>query len=268
MRSILQQRRVIAGLLVVIFFAPIAGSSLSAISPSQTKPEQQSSNEIEAEVTHWSALLKSGDQEERRDAVMRLSHIKGDAATSALLPALSDPSPLVRAAAVAALGERADSSVASALAARLSSDKNVFVRKTAAYALGKFSGTERTASLIAALRDKEPEVRGAAAVSLGDHADAAAIGPLTAALADKNAFVRAQAARALGVNGRAATQEVPALIALLASDTDGEVRRQAAIAIASIGDRSALPALERAARDSDPYLAQAARASIKMIEGK
>jgi HEAT repeat protein len=53
---------------------------------------------------------------------------------------------------------------------------------------------------------------------------------------------------------------------LLASDEDLEVRRQAATALGSIGERSALSALERAARDSDPYLVQAALASIKILQ--
>lgn len=70
------------------------------------------------------------------------------------------------------------------------------------------------------------------------------------------------------MNGSVATQVVPTLIGLLASDQDGEVKRQAAIALGSIGDRSALQALDRATHDSDPYLAQAALDSIRMMERK
>ena len=90
--------------------------------------------------------------------------------------------------------------------------------------------------------------------------------PLAAALSDKSAFVRAQTARALGVNGSAARQAVPTLIGLLASDRDAEVKRQAATALGSIGDHSALQSLDRATHDSDPYLAEAARDSIRMME--
>jgi HEAT repeat protein len=267
MEPIVQHRRlIIAGLHVVLILAPIVASSFPSVSPSLPQINQRQSREIETEVAHWSAQLKSGDPEERREAAMKLSRIEGSAATSSLVSALTDPSPLVRGAVVASLGERADTSVASPLAARLTSDKDAFVRKTAAYALGRFSGTERTAALLAALKDKDPEVRGAAAVSLGDHAESAAVVPLAAALSDKNAFVRAQAARALGVNGSAARQTVPTLIGLLASDHDGEVKRQAATALGSIGDHSALQALDRATHDSDPYLAQAARDSIRMME--
>lgn len=268
MQPVVQHTRFITGLLVVVVFARIVGSSSSSIAPWQPQISQRHSREVEAEVAHWSALLKSSDQEERSEAAMRLSHLDGEAAVSALVSALTDTSPGVRALVVAGLGERSDTSVVPLVAARLTSDKDAFVRKIAAYALGSFSGTERTAALIAALKDKDPEVRGAAAVSLGDHADAAAVAPLATALFDKSAFVRAGAAQALGVNGSAATQAVPALIRLLASDPDVEVKRQAATALGSIRDRSALPALERASRDSDSYLAQAARDSIRMIEGK
>ncbi len=264
----MQHTRIITGLLVAIFFARIVGSSFLSIAQSQPQVNQRHSREVEAEVAHWAAQLKSSDQEERREAAMALSRLDGDAAASALVSALTDASPGVRAIVIAGLGERSDTAVVPLVAARLTSDKDAFVRKTAAYALGSFSGTERTTALIAALKDKDPEVRGAAAVSLGDHADAAAIAPLAAALSDKSAFVRARAAHALGVNGSAATQAVSTLIRLLASDQDGEVKRQAATALGSIGDRSALPALERASRDSDPYLVQAARDSIRMIERK
>lgn len=266
MQQVVQHTRLITGLLVVILFARITGSSFPSIAPWQSQINQRHSREIEAEVAHWSAQLKSSHQEERREAAMRLSRLDGDAAVSALVSALTDTSPGVRALVVAGLGERSDTSVVPLVAARLTSDKDAFVRKTAAYALGSFSGTERTAALIAALKDKDLEVRGAAAVALGDHADAVAVAPLAAALYDKSDFVRGRAAQALGVNGSAATHAVPALIRLLASDPDGEVKRQAATALGSIGDRSALPALEVASRESDSYLAVAARDAIRMIE--
>jgi HEAT repeat protein len=68
------------------------------------------------------------------------------------------------------------------------------------------------------------------------------------------------------VNGRAAAQTVPALIALLTKDEDNEVKRQAAGALGQIKDRAALPALERARRDKDPYLVEAAAEAIRLIE--
>ena len=267
MQQVVQHTRLITGWLVVIVFARIVGSGLPSHGP-PPQINQRQSRENEVEVLRWSARLKSSDQEARREAAMMLSGLDGDAAVSALVSALTDASPSVRALVVASLGERPDRSVAPFVAARLTSDKDPFVRKTAAYALGRFSGTERTAALAAALKDKDLEVRGAAAVSLGDHADEAAVEPLAAALSDKSAFVRAQAARGLGVNGSAASRAVSALISLLASDPDVEVKRQAATALGSMGDRSALPALERASRDRDTYLSQTSLDAIRMIGEK
>jgi HEAT repeat protein len=257
--------RVVTGLVVLVCLARINASSFPThASPRQA--DQRHSRETEAEVAHWSAQLKSSDQEERRDAAVKLSGIDGDAALAALTSAVTDVSPGVRALVLAALGERSDISVVALVAARLSSDKDAFVRKTAAYALAGFPGTGRTTALIAALKDKDQEVRGAAAVALGDHPDAAAVEPLAASLLDKSYFVRAQAARALGINRGAAAQAVPTLIRLLASDSDPEVKRCAATALGSIADRSALPALERASQDRDTYLAQDALDSIRKIQ--
>ena len=199
---------------------------------------------------------------------MQLARLKSEAAFRALASAVNDPSPQVRGAVVASLAERGDESAVPILTTLLARDKDQFVRKATAYALGRFHEGERTAALANALRDKDAEVRAAAAISLGDHADAGAVAPLASALSDKNDFVRAQAARALGVNGRAAVQTVPALMALLTKDEDNEVKRQAAAALGQIGDRSSLPALERATRDKDPYLAQAASDAIRLISKK
>ena len=115
-----------------------------------------------------------------------LAALETPAAIPALTSALNDASERVRALALTGLSRLNDSSLVPMIAARLAQDKKPFVRKAAAYALGKFGRTEATAALVAALKDKDIEVRGAAAVALGEYADAAAIAPLTVALADKS----------------------------------------------------------------------------------
>lgn len=187
-------------------------------------------------------------------------------AQPALVGALDDPSERVRAAAATGLGSLGDPAMVEPLAARLAKDKKPFVRKAAAYAIGHFSSHDGTSALVATLKDKDAEVRGAAAVALGRYADAQAVAGLTAALTDKYDFVRARAAHALGVNGRAAAQAVPQLVTLLTSDKDNEVRRQAATSLGLIGERSALPALNQAQHDPDPYLSLAALDAIRRIE--
>jgi HEAT repeat protein len=178
---------------------------------------------------------------------------------------MSDKSEGVVAAAITGLGKLSDQGLVPLLAAPLASDKRVMVRKSAAYALGRFKIPDSTAALLGALRDKDLEVRGAAVVALGEHEDPAVIQPLIQALSDDSAFVREQAARSLGRRGRASASAVPALTRRLESDDATSVRLHAAEALGQIGDRSALPSLERASHDPNPYLSKAALASIKLI---
>ncbi len=255
-----------AAALTLLVVTRIAAVGLTHLSFTHPRKCQQHSSSIDSEVAHWATQLKSSSEEERRDAAIQLARLKGETAFAALGSAVNDTSPRVRAAVVAALAERGDEAAVPILATRLAKDKDTFVRRTIAYALGRFHGSERTTALATALLDKELEIRAAAAVSLGDHPDAGALQPLAGALSDNNAFVRAHAARALGVNGRSAVHTVTALIALLTKDEDPEVRRQAANALGQIGARDALPALHRAKRDRDPYLAETAADAIRLIE--
>jgi HEAT repeat protein len=236
-----------------------ARSAVHAINRSQS---------VEGEIARLSDKLKSSDEEERRDAVRRLAALESPAAT-ALIPAMvNDPSERVRASAIAALGATGDTSSAPAIANRLAQDKSIFVRKTAAYALGRLRTPAATGPLVAALKDKSDEVRGAAAVALGEYKDGAAILPLISALSDKNDFVRGRSARALGINGPAAAAAVPRLIRIIETDKEHYARHEAVIALGMIGDRSALPALTVASRDPSPYISSAALSAIRSIEKK
>jgi len=260
----------VTGLLLLTVLAQAAGLGFGVpySSPSLTQANPKSTREIDSEVSFLLTQLTSSDAEKRRDAVLMLSRVEGAAVTAALLSALTDASPHVRAAAAAASAERNEAVAIPLLIACLTKDKDASVRKQAAYALGGLRGSDRTSALVTALKDKDEEVRGAAAVSLGDHVEPEALAPLTTALSDKNSFVRAEAARALGVNGNTAKSSVSPLIRLLIHDGDNEVKRQVATALGAIGDRSALPALEQAVRASDPYLVQASLDAIRMIEAK
>lgn len=232
----------------------------------QDSPRTQSDNV--AEVERLVARLKSSDEEERYHAAVMLSALGAAEHSAALRLAASDSSERVRAVAVTGLGKTGDAAFAPMLVARLTQDKSPFVRKAAAYGLGNLKTHEGTSALVGALANKDKkyeEVRGAAIIALGKYPDPAAIPDLITALGDKSEFIRARAALALGVNGSAARQAVHALTNRLASDTDNAVRRQAAIALGNIGDRAAIPALDQAQRDPDPYLSRAALDAIKKI---
>lgn len=241
---------------------------------------QQTAAPTEADVERQRQRLSASDEEERRDAIMRLGAMRRAAASRAALVGLSDVSPMVRAvAAKAILSISPDESVAALIP--LVSDKDEFVRREVAYALGLTRSRKATEHLVGLLmNDKEDGVRSAAAVALGDSGDEAGVVSLATVLApqlnsspqanrkiktEKNVFVLRAAAKSLGqIKSRAG---VPALIAALGNDKMvDDIRREAARSLGLIEDPAALPALQTAANSADPYLAEIALASARQIK--
>ena len=255
--------------ILVLFLTLSFSVMLAADSVPRALPQQQPSpnDQLQRETLRLASLLTSGEEEVRIDAVVRLSSLHTSAAAQALASAMSDQSARIRAAAIVGIGNCRDSSFAPIVAARLLEDKIFFVRKCAAYALGKLRSPQSVTALTSALHDKDLEVRGAAAVALGEYEsqDPTTIGALTAALSDRSEFVRERSARALGRYGRTSASAVPSLIRLLTSDPSHGVKLQTAIALGEIGDRSALPSLETATHDKNPYVSRAATEALKRI---
>jgi len=246
-------------------FLSLLCSITSAQTPAQTEIAQQRQR------------LNSSDVEQRRDAVMRLGAMHRPDASRVALSALTDESPLVRATATKAiLSLGAEESVASLLP--LLNDKDEFVRREAAYALGLTRSPAATAALSnLLLNDKEDGVQAAAAVALGHIADEAAVVALVATLApqlsapankkrkpENNPFVLRAAAAALGhIKSRAGTA---ALISVLSNEKlPSDVRRESAKSLGLIGDQAAVPALQAASTAADPYLAAIASEALKNI---
>lgn len=131
----------------------------------------------------------------------------------------------------------------------------------AAGVMGSRSGN---ALLIKGLGDADAGVRALAASSwrsIGGQADAA---PVVALLGDADANVRAQAAATVGglkdASGRVKLE------AMVVSDPDATVRRNAAWALGQIGQRASDQALSAAASDASPLVsgvAKAARLSLR-----
>ncbi|HEU5460508.1 MAG TPA: HEAT repeat domain-containing protein [Pyrinomonadaceae bacterium] len=229
------------------------------------------------EIEKQQRRLSSGDQEERRDAVMRLGTMRLEAASRTALPALKDPSPIIRATATKAILSIGGDESANALIPLLS-DKDEFVRRETAYALGLTKSRNATAALSERLlNDKEDGVRGAAAVALGQIADEAAVVALVGALApelsaplkskrkpEQNVFVLRAAATSLGqIGSRAGTA---ALISALSNEKfPDDVRREAARSLGLIGDPSAESALRIATNSPDPYLSEIAYKAIHRL---
>src|SRR5688500_2537481 len=179
MRTLVTRKRPFSLILVPVYVSLtcmfVFGQSTRSLTPLQIAIEEQRER------------LASTDPEERRDAVMRLGNLHVAEASRAAVPALSDPSPVIRAtAAKAVLSLEPDESVAVLLP--LLKDKDEFVRREAAYALGRTRSRNATAALSERLlTDKEDGVRAAAAVALGDIADEAAVVSLAGTLAPETA---------------------------------------------------------------------------------
>ena len=237
---------------------------------------------LQLQIEKQRVRLGSTEVEERRDALTTLGSMRHHEASRAAVAALNDALPIIRATAASSIlslpGEEAVSHLIPLL-----KDKDEFVRREAAYALGKAgsrSGVSPLSELL--LTDKEDGVRGAAAVALGQIADEAAVVPLSTVLnpqvampaskskknkklpREPNLFVLRAAARSLGQIGSRAGS--PSLILVLQDEkAEDDLRRESAAALGRIGDSSALPSLRAALTARDPYLAEAAKVAIHRI---
>ncbi|HZE68166.1 MAG TPA: HEAT repeat domain-containing protein [Pyrinomonadaceae bacterium] len=232
------------------------------------------------EIEKQQLRLSSAEIEERRDAVMILGAMRHVDASRAALPALADPSAIVRAtAARTILALPAQDTVAALIP--LLADKEEFVRQEAAYALGKTRSRAAVAPLSERLlNDKKAGVRAAAAVALGEIRDESGVMSLIQIISggpaggqekssqknrkEKNEFVLRAAMAGLGqIRSRVA---VPALVAVLAEENlASDVKREAAHALGLIGDPAAVPALQAASADIDPYLSRTAVEALRRI---
>ena len=133
---------------------------------------------------------------------MQIRNLETAEASRIAIPALRDKSEIVRATAAASVvflpKDEAAQNVTPLLA-----DKKPFVRREAAFALGKIRNPNTINSLLqVSQKDKVTEVRNAAIVALGAIGDAAAVGELIKILQrkpqTKEEFTRRSAARAVG----------------------------------------------------------------------
>jgi HEAT repeat protein len=208
---------------------------------------------------------------------MRHGSLRIAAASRAALPGLQDAEAIVRATTAKAI-LAIDAEEAARILLPLLNDKDEFVRREVAYALGHARSRSATSALSdRLLNDKEDGVRGAAAVALGQIADEAAVIALVGSLApelsapankkrkrEENVFVLRASATALGqIRSRAGTA---ALISALNNEKlPSDVRREAARSLGLIGDPSAASALKAATTATDPFLSEIAHEALKRI---
>lgn len=264
-------------LLFVCFPSPLTAKAVHAFA---LQTPAGSLTPLQLEIETQTRRLGSLETEERREAVTRLGSMHHPTASRAASPALHDSVPIVRATAAAAISSLPPSERAGLLIPMLA-DKDEFVRREVAFALGRTRNQSAVQPLIERLTsDKKDSVRGAAAVALGEIRDAAATLSLAETLSpgfgvatrpskkskkEKDVFLLRAAARSLGQIG--SRVGLPALMAALQDEKmPDDVRREAAVALGLVGDAAAVPALRSVEVARDPYLAEAARQAIYRIE--
>lgn len=264
-----------ASVSVIFMLACVLASLPARAAQSELTPQQQ-------EIKVLAERLSSADVEERREAVTRLGALGRPESSRAATAALGDAAAIVRATAARAVLSLPPNEAAT-LILPLLRDRDEFVRREAAYALGLTRSPGGVSALAAALEtDRQPAVRGAAAVALGQIGDVAAAPALAGALSrrlrasgffnrvlrrrvEEDEFVRRAAAVSLGqLRSRDA---VPVLVeALSNARTPDDVRREAARALGLIGDPAAVPALRSVLTHRDPYLSRIAYEALRRLD--
>ena len=249
----------------------------------------------------FDSAIRSGNSEQQRDALFELKKIANADASAIALPALKSTDEMVRAtAATAVIWLPANESVAALLP--LLADQSEFVRREASIALGLIGDPSACQPLIELVRKENIiEVKNAAIIALGNIGDASAIGLLVEILnkkpKDEDEFTRRSAARSIGqiaanMNGdrspvvtpknflplkykeiepetkvsQAFTNAVPVLIKILNNKKETiDTQREAAAALGSIADKTALTALNSCSKSSDPYLSEICKEALLRI---
>ncbi|MEP6947269.1 MAG: HEAT repeat domain-containing protein [Acidobacteriota bacterium] len=256
------------------------------------------------DLTQLSEQINLGSVEQKRDALGKVRNLRSDASSRLALAALVDSDELVRATAINAIIYLPEPEVAAALTPLLS-DRSEFIRREAAYALGEARSASAVSSLCrSVLSDRAAIVRSAAAAALGKIGNESAIASLATVLkrnpTSDNELLRRASARSIGqiaemsrfARVSAATPEsflpekyktiasssrtdaasaaFSAALAILLKvagnrkETD-DTRREAAFALGSIGDPSALPFLRANTGNADTYLAEICREALLKI---
>jgi HEAT repeat protein len=176
-------------------------------------------------------------------------------AVEALLIALEDDRPEVRAEVCSSLGDLGEAVAATGLIKRLD-DGSPPVRQNAAIALGSLRAEAGFEPLLEALRGGPADLRFQAATSLAEIDARRAFDPLLAALSDKDPQVASSAALALGVipnrvEDPALAQRAKTALVEHLDHGDPSTRFDVAYALAELGDAAGRVVLSRSLGDAE-----------------
>lgn len=240
--------------------------------------------------------LRSTRPAERRKAATRLGEARPPAAVELLEPLLKDQAELVRSAAAEALGkignpgafdalfrafvniERADDPTRVAVGKALLStksvaeqlvrnieDKDVTVRRVAAYLLGGVADRKTAPALHSLLTDSDSRVSGSAAVSLGLLGDARALMPLVDVVASADSSTRSLALEAVK---RIGAGDIHLLLQTLKEGSPKQ-RGAAAQMLGTLRDPRAVgPLISQLVQDEDSDSMAGAAIGLSMLDAK
>ncbi|MBN1483283.1 MAG: HEAT repeat domain-containing protein [Chloroflexia bacterium] len=155
----------------------------------------------EAAIPLLLPMLEEADPLVRRSAIDALAHLDTPTVRKVLHQALHDADPTVLRSAIEAVKQLGDSQATSAVIRALDAENTLWVRYSAAEALGTIGDHRAIPPLIEAARDPEVLIRRVAVRSLGLLRDSRAIPSLVQSLSDPDTQVRLNAADGLGLVG-------------------------------------------------------------------
>jgi len=174
-------------------------------------------------------------------ALLRGLADRGDpTARQAVSELVSSTDPLVKIAAITALGALGNAADVPALSALLVSD-NAEVAAAARASLTSIEGEEVDAAIAAAMPSAPPAVRAELVALLANRRAADAVALAAQALADGDAAVRKAGLDALGL--LAGTEQIPGILAVIVGTTDPDERSAAEKALNAVGQRAGDAAL-------------------------
>lgn len=225
--------------------------------------------ELPAELAEIVKSLATGDRDAKMAAAAKLASL-GEAAApakDALLAALKDEDPIVRAHAVRAIGKLGQSGVDAALTiAELVQDDDPNVRRQAVEALSDLplSGDDVVPMMMKALQNPDNQVVLRALNTLSEFGERA-VKPMLKALEDERTAY--WACLVLTDVGPPAKDAVPKLTELLADKEHEEIRLAAANALRAIGPaaKAAVPALITALGDEQQDVRSTAALALGFI---
>ncbi len=197
----------------------------------------------------------------RLDASIVLGRIADPTSSAPLLKLLRDPSPILRANVVQAIGQIGVVDHCESVAQMLDDD-DPGVRLNAAAALARMGDERVRQDVVGLLRDPDPVIRGYGATACARAGATGSWGAIAQLLGEESEDVRARAAEALGALGEPAAAKV---LTTALKDSSVKVRMNATAGLGLLNCPAAVEGLDIAAGDLQPLVRKRALDSLAQI---